>query len=92
MPDFVLFCLRIDYPYACSNHPAHALRCHSQSEDLKVKCPSNRTVTSNGSSMSMCMCVWGPDQLYDLIKLNNVFYLSESVCVCVCVCVCVRTV
>ena len=27
--------------------------------------------------MSVCMCVWGPDQLYDLIKLNNVFYLCN---------------
>ena len=62
-------------------HPAHALRCPSQSGDLKVKCPSNRTVTSNGPLMSVCMCVWGPDQLYDLIKLNNVFYLCECVCV-----------
>ena len=47
-----------------------------------MKCPSNRTVTSNGPLMSVCMCVWGPDQLYDLIKLNNVFYLYECVCVC----------
>ena len=27
------------------------------------------------------MCVWGPAQLYDLIKLNNVFYLCEFACV-----------
>ena len=46
-----------------------------------MKCPSNGTVTSNGPLMSVCMCVWGPDQLYDLIKLNNVFYLCECVCV-----------
>ena len=29
-------------------HPAHALRCPSQSGDLKVKCPSNRTLNVNG--------------------------------------------
>ena len=23
----------------------------------------------------VCMCVWGPDQLYDLFKPNNVFYM-----------------
>ena len=78
---------RTDFPYAWpppSNYPAHALRYPSQSGDLKVKCPSNRTVTSNGPLMSVCMCVWGPDQLYDLIKLNNVFYLYECEWVCVC--------
>ena len=46
-----------------------------------MKCPSNGIVTSNGPWMSVCMCVWGPDQLYNLIKLNNVFYLCECVCV-----------
>ena len=43
------FCLY--FPYACpppSNYPAHALQCPSQSGDLKVKCPSNRTVTCKG--------------------------------------------
>ena len=38
-------------PYACpppSHYPAHALRCPSQSGDLKVKCPSNRTLKCKG--------------------------------------------
>ena len=46
-----------------------------------VKSPSNLTVTSDGPSMGVYMCVWGPDQPYDLIKLNNLLHMCECACV-----------
>merc|ERR1712035_305383 len=56
-------------------HPAHALRCPSQSGDLKVKCPSKRTLNVNGPLISALFTVF----VIVIVKKNiNVIFILNT--------------
>ena len=59
-------------------HPAHALRCPSQSGDLKVKCPSNRTLNVNGPLIVIVGLFTAAVSQNALTSLQNSFFIESE--------------